>query len=187
MINFFLTYKPIFIILHAFAAAAGLGAVLVTDTLFLRFIKDNKISHKEFDTLGTISRWIWIAIIFLVITGFALYFSAPTEYLTKSKFVTKLIIFTVIVINGVLMHYVVMPVIKKLSFGGSLSEKTQRLSFIKKFAFASGGISLLSWVLVFLLGSLRSIPFSVGGALGMYVLGIVMVIIASQVVIQFRK
>jgi hypothetical protein len=85
------------------------------------------------------------------------------------------------------MHCVVMPVIKKLSFGGSLSEKTQKLSFIKKFAFASGGISFLSWVVVFLLGSLRAIPFSVGGALSIYMVGIVIVIIVSQIVIQLKK
>jgi hypothetical protein len=75
--EFFIEAKPIIIVLHALAAAVGLGAVVTTDTLFFKFLKDFRISRKEADTLDTISKIIWTAILLLLITGVLLYLSAP--------------------------------------------------------------------------------------------------------------
>lgn len=179
MIEFFVTYKSLFILLHALAAAGGLGAVFVTDVLFIHFLKDRVLTSKEFDTLKTISLFIWSMIVFLIITGIFLFLSAPDAYLVKSKFITKIIIFTVIILNGILLHVYITPKLKQLSFTEDLLD-TKKM-FFKRIAFASGGISFTSWFVVFLLGSVRSIPLKTGQAILWYTLLLVFVILGSQI------
>lgn len=178
MIEFFTTYKSVFIILHALAAAGGLGAVFVTDVLFIHFSKDRSISEKEFDTLKTISLFIWSMIVFLIVTGIFLFLSAPDVYMAKSKFMTKMIIFAVIVLNGILLHLHITPKLKNMSF---VLESTQKIPFMKRLAFASGGISFTSWLIVFLLGSVRSIPLSTSHAIFLYGIVLVFVVLGSQI------
>lgn len=169
MQEFFIEYKSIFVVVHAFAAAIGLGAVVVTDTLFFRFLKDFKISKSEDDVMTTISTVIWIIIGLLAVSGLVLYLSAPADYIIKSKFITKLVVFSVIVVNGIVLNIWLAPNLKKIVFGGEGVKKlSSKLQVLRKVAFASGVISITSWVVVFLLGSLRSIPLNTQTALLVY-------------------
>lgn len=181
MIDFFLNYKPIIIILHALAAAGGLGAVLITDTLFFQFLKDFKISTKEDETMRTISRVVWVVILFLFLTGLALFLSEPIGYLAKSKFIVKLVIFGMIILNGLLLNNVITPVLRCIPFGPSSVPLKPRIKFLRALAFASGAISMVSWISVFLLGSIRSIPVGVGTGLVIYGGLILVAIIGSQI------
>lgn len=178
MIDFFITYKPLFIFFHALGAAGALGAVFVIDVLFIHFLKDRVLTSKEFDTLKTISLFVWSMIIFLLITGIGLYLSAPDAYLAKSKFITKIIIFCVIVANGTLLHLYITPSLKNMSFVNDHTVK--HIAFIKRLAFASGGVSFVSWLSVFVLGSVRSIPYTVGQAIILYGVLILITVVGSQ-------
>lgn len=178
MTDFFITYKSLFILLHALGAAGALGAVFVTDVLFVHFLKDRVLTSKEFDTLKTISLFVWAMIIFLLITGIGLYLSAPDAYLVKSKFITKIIIFCVIVANGTLLHLYITPSLKNMSFVNDHTVK--HIAFIKRLAFASGGVSFVSWLTVFILGSVRAIPYAVTQALWLYIILIIITIVGSQ-------
>jgi hypothetical protein len=178
--EFFADHKHIFVVLHALAAAGGLGAVLITDTLFFKFLKDFKISPKENEVLKTISGAVWVIIALLFLTGLALYLSAPMDYLTKAKFVTKLVIFGVIVANGFLLNWVITPFLTKISFGPVTVEPTKKLRIMRRVAFASGAVSMVSWLAVFILGSIRSIPINAAQGLMVYVGLIVVVVAGSQ-------
>ncbi len=181
MIEFLLTHKPIIVILHALSAAVGLGAVIVTDTLFFQFLKDFKISAKEDETMRTISRVVWIIIFLLIVTGLALFLSEPMGYLAKSKFIVKLVIFSIIVLNGLLLNSVITPVLRKIPFGPRISPIKPRIRFLRSLAFASGGISIISWLSVFILGSVRSIPVGVWTGLVIYGSLVILAIIGSQI------
>ncbi len=187
--QFFLEAKPIVVVFHALAAAVGLGAVVTTDMLFFRFLKDFKISRKEADTLDTISKLIWAAIFVLFITGLMLYLSAPMDYSAKSKFVTKVIIYALIVLNGVALNKIISPYLIKLSFDSdsAFMNKNRRLRILRRIAFASGAFSMISWFTVFILGSIRSIPLNVGQALGVYTILILGGVIGSQIFALFLK
>jgi hypothetical protein len=187
--EFFTTIKPIVIILHALSAAVGLGAIVTTDALFFRFLKNYKISQKEADTLDTISKVIWGAIFLLFITGVALYVSAPLEYLAKSKFVAKLVIFVVIVANGIALNVVISPYLVKLSFNDDSRtlHRSIRMRILRRIAFASGGISMVSWFAIFILGSVRSIPVTTWQALLIYTGLVLCVVAGSQVFASLLK
>jgi hypothetical protein len=185
--EFFIQYKQIFVVLHALAAAAGLGSVVVTDTLFFRFLKDFKISQKEDDTLRAISKVVWVIIGIIFLTGLALYLSAPMDYLTKSKFITKLVIFGVIVANGLLLNYLITPKLRKIVFGPIAVEQSWHLRIFRRIAFASGALSLISWLCVFILGSIRSIPLTATKGLLVYVGICAVTILGSQIYATWVK
>lgn len=185
--EFFISHRPIYVFLHALFAAIGLGAVIVTDTLFFKFLKDFKINKKEDETLRTISGVVWVIIVLLFVTGAFLFLSSPEGYLIKSKFLAKLVVFVVIVINGAVLNWIITPHLRKIVFGPVVIEPSAKLRFIRRIAFASGGVSLLSWLVVFLLGSLRSIPFSLGEALGIYAALLIIVVSGSQLYASWLK
>lgn len=187
MIEFLITHKPIIVVLHAIAASAGLGAVIITDTLFFKFLKDFKISKTEHETLNAISSIVWVIIGIVFVTGLGLFLSEPGGYLMKSKFVTKMIIFVVIVANGVLLNLLISPHLRKISFGPTIDQPSWRLRMLRRVAFASGAVSMVSWFSVFILGSVRSIPWSAGEALLGYILLVAGAVIGSQIYGAYLK
>lgn len=180
--EFFIHAKPVFVLLHALAAAVGFGAVVVTDTLFFKFLKDFRISAKEKDVLDTVSRLIWAIIFILFVTGAALYLSAPLDYLAKSKFLVKLCVFAVVVINGCVLNMFISPYLVKLSFNEDAHEliHNPRMRVLRRIAFASGAVSMISWFVVFILGSIRSIPVSFPHGLLYYLALLTIAILGSQ-------
>lgn len=187
MTDFFIEHKTIFVILHAICAAIGLGAVVITDSLFFQYLKDFKISRKEEETMNTISKLVWVVIALLIITGTALFLSAPLDYLAKSKFIVKVVIFTVIVANGVLLNFWITPVLKRIVFGPVEKQPSLKMRLMRRIAFASGVVSMISWFTVFILGSVRSIPVTVGWGLIIYGGVIILGIIGSQVFATWMK
>lgn len=185
--EFLITYKPVIVVLHALAAAVGLGTVVVTDALFFRYLKDFKISKKEEETMTAISSVVWVAISVLFITGLALYLSAPLDYLAKSKFVVKVVVFAIIVINGLILNLWISPVLKKITFGPVEHQPAFKLRIMRRIAFASGVVSAISWFTVFILGSVRSIPLGVGDGLFWYAVLLLVGVLGSQSYASFMK
>lgn len=178
---FLLEYKMIIVILHALSAALGVGTVLVTDVFFMKFLKDYKISVSESDVLDTLSQIVWFALGMLILTGVALYIPTAAEYLAKTKFIAKVFIVGVIAVNGVLLNLLVAPKLVKISFGEESVDHPGELHHLRKMAFAFGGVSIVSWLATFVLGSVRSIPLSVGAILGIYILLVLAAVIGSQI------
>ncbi len=187
MIDIIIEHKTIFVILHAICAAVGLGAVVITDSLFFQYLKDFKISRKEEETMSTISKLVWVVIALLIITGTALFLSAPLDYLAKSKFIVKIIIFSVIVANGLLLNFWITPVLKKIVFGPVEKQPTFNIRFMRRVAFASGVVSMISWFAVFVLGSVRSIPVSIGWGTAIYSGILLLGILGSQFFATWMK
>lgn len=177
---FLLEYKTIIIVLHALAAALGVGTVLVTDVFFMKFLKDYRISHSESEILDTLSQIVWFALGLLILTGIALFLPTSTEYLEKSKFVAKVFIVGIIVVNGILLNLLIAPKLIKISFGEQAVDHPGELHHLRCMAYAFGGISIISWLATFILGSLRSLPFTSGQIISGYVIVVLCVVIGSQ-------
>jgi len=173
-----ISIKPWIVFFHAFSAAIGIGATLTGDYLLMSFLSDNKVSRLEstiFKTLSTLFPYILSCII---LTGVLLYGTNPDKYLASSKFITKMLAVTVILFNGYFLHKFVAPRLTKLDF------THHRHELIKRLAFASGSVSFASWTLSYLLGSLPSIPFTVGEGVALYFLGLGLAICGSQLMFE---
>lgn len=174
-------YKSVVVILHALVAALGVGGALITDVFFFKFLRDYRIAGEESDTLDTFSQIMWVALTGLVVTGFALFLTNTAGYLTSSKFLVKMIAVLVIGVNGGVLNLLIAPRIHEITFGGKHVHHEGELARLRKAAFATGAISISSWLLVFVLGSLRMIPYTVAEGLGLYALVLALAIAGSQV------
>jgi len=173
-------YKGLIVLFHAIAAAIGVGAVTITDVFFFRFLKDYRISHDEAATMHVLSNVIWFALGLLVLTGIGLFVPASGVLLLKSKFVMKMLLVLILIINGVVLNLVVHPRLVDMSFGESSVSHPGELHHLRRLAYALGGVSIVSWYAVFILGSLRDVPLSFGELFGIYAILIVGAIAASQ-------
>ncbi len=173
-------YKGLIVIIHSLAAAVGVGATTVTDVSFTRYLKDFRIDQIESKSMEMYSQIIWLALGVLIVTGIGLYLPSAEMLNESSKFLVKVIAVGVITLNGVLLNIFVTPRLTKMSFAAYKKELTPG-SRTRSIIFASGGVSIVSWYLVFILGSLRSIPLTFGLGLVGYAGLILAAIIGSQV------
>ncbi len=179
--QFLYEYKNIIVVLHALSAALGVGTVMVTDIFFMKFLQDQKISPGESEILDTLSQVVWFALGMLILTGVALFLPSSIAHLAKTKFIAKVVIVGVIVVNGILLNLLIAPKLIKISFGGESTDHPNELRHLRKMAFAFGAVSIVSWIATFILGSVRSLSLSVGQILGIYLAIILVAIIGSQI------
>ncbi len=180
LIPFLVEYRNLVVVLHVLAMALGLSAATFSDIFFFRFLKDYKVTNKESEVLDTFSQVIWLALGLIVMTGLALYLPESDTYNTSSKFLTKVSIISILIVNGAFLNLFVAPRFFALDF---LGPKTREGSFVRRLAFILGPISIVSWYSAFILGSLRAIPISYAYAMSVYLI-IVFLGICSGLIIE---
>lgn len=160
----------IFIIIHLFGVILGAGGAFVSDGIFFTSLKDKKISKDEFRILKTASNFIWGGLFLLVVSGIGL-FTQNVEALSSSvKFISKMTIVGILVLNGSVFHFIHLPFLKR-HIDEKLGSKTAPSSEkLVPFVLASGVISIVSWVAAVILGSLRSFPYTYTAFLSGYML-----------------
>lgn len=172
-------------ILHLFGAALGIGGATISDVLFFRFLKDFRISEWESEVLHALSQIIWFALAVLLLAGLALYLPEAGELNQSAKFLVKMIVVAVIIVNGALLNILIAPKLVKISFGKKHEHEAGELHHIRKIAFALGAISIVSWYSAFTLGALRKVPLEFSSLLLLYLLLIGVAIAASQIMERY--
>ena len=183
LIDLLREHKQIILIGHVFGATLGVGGASITDVLFFKFLKDLRISKGESDVMHTISQVIWFALALLILTGLGLYLPEIAKYGASSKFLLKMFVVLVVLVNGTFLNLLISPKLVKISFGERHEHREGELHSTRKLAFALGAISLTSWYATFILGMLRQLPFGLSISQGflVYFLVLAFAIITSQV------
>jgi len=96
----FSTIVPASTVVHVLAVVIGMGAALSADLLFHFFSKDKHFSFVELRTLGILSKTVWYSIIIIIVSGIFLFLSDTEKYLDSSKFLAKMTIMGILLING---------------------------------------------------------------------------------------
>lgn len=165
---------------HVFGVALGVGTATITDVFFFKFLKDFKISSWESGVMNTLSLVVWFAIIILVASGTLLYLEDVEKFNNSSKFLTKMIIVGVIIVNGTVLNLFVSPRLSKIAFHKKHDHHPGELHHIRKIAFALGAVSITSWYSAFILGMFHSVPLSFSVLLSVYITLLVVAIASSQ-------
>ncbi len=144
------------VFLHLVGLALGFGGALVSDVMFFSSIKDKRISKQELHFMQLGGRMVWIGLIILFLSGIGLVWFKPA-LLASSKFLLKMVVVTVIAINGAVFHLRHLPHLRdhvELPFHNSESflARSHLLTI-------SGAISVVSWFSAAFLGSLPGVPF----------------------------
>ncbi len=173
-------YRQPIVIFHAIGAALGLGGATVADILFFKFLKDFRIAEWEADVLKKLSQIIWFALAVLVITGIGLYLPNADILNQTPKFLVKVIIVGIIILNGAFLNLYISPRLVKISFGEKHPHEKGELKKERQLAFAMGAISIVSWYSAFILGMYDpNIGFQL--LLGIYLLIVAAAVLASQI------
>lgn len=177
-LQFFSEYKSFSVILHVFAVVVGMGTALVSDILFTVYIKDKKINSTENKTLETLSRIIWASLLCIVLSGLTIFLSDPLQYANSTKFLVKMSIVFIIILNGYLFWKVTHTSLAKINFTDT--DTTNKYVRIRRVSFALGAVSATSWLSVFVVASIQSFPFSFIVTLSVYAIIIIFAVALSQ-------
>jgi len=180
MFTFFQNIKPIILIIHAISAAVALGGTLVGDIFFFHFARNYTISAYEERILRILSGVLWFALVGLIISGVGLYLSAPDVYNESAKFISKMVLVIIVILNGIVLNVLVTPRLKMIAFDKEL-DREHHIAWLRQLAYASGFISLSTWLIIFILGSVATIPVTVGVFLLGYIIFEIIGIIGSQI------
>jgi hypothetical protein len=163
--EFFQNIKTPATILHVLGVVVGMGSALASDGLFSFFAKDKKLNKTEISTLSILSKIVFYSLILITVSGVAVFLSDPEKYMDSIKFMAKMSILAVLLINGFVLNKYVWPHLITKNFFTVRNERGMR-----KLAFACGAISVVSWLSVFVLGMLPSISISYGMIIAIYFL-----------------
>lgn len=162
-IEFFVENKTYFTIVHVLSVVVGMGSAIISDILFNFYSKDKKLDTTEKRSLELLSNTVWISLIGIILSGIAIFLSNPDGYLASAKFLTKMSIMGVLLINGLFLSFVISP---HFNDKGLLKFKNKRC--IRQLAFVGGAISISSWFIICILGVLKNIQLSVPRAMLLY-------------------
>jgi hypothetical protein len=166
--------------LHMFGFVLGFGGALISDIYFIRFIKDFKISDEELQILKGFSQIVWLGVAIIILSGLGLFLPDAESLLGSSKFLLKMLVVLVIVINGTFLNFLITPKLTSINFFDEAGKGYHPRS-IRRLAFALGAVSSVSWFSAFTLGVLRRSQFSLEQMLVLYVLALSFGVIGSQI------
>ena len=173
-IAFFANIKIPMTVVHVLSVVFGMGSALLSDVLFTFYSRDKKLSHHEIHTLGILSRIVWFSLVFIILSGIGLFLSDMAKYSSSVKFLGKMSIMAVLLVNGFVLDRFIWPHLGARSF-----LTTQKNASLRKIAFICGAISVLSWISVCVLGVLSSVSVTYHQLMALYA-GVLLVAIPDQ-------
>ncbi len=179
----FLDAKTIFIILHVFGAIIGAGGAFASDGMFFNSVRDGRISREELRFLRMGSRMVWTGLALLAASGLLLFLTEPLLYMSSSKFMAKITIVGVIILNGFIFHLIHLPRLR--AHAGTRFADSPAFIRNASFLMASGAISMVSWTATVILGVLRRTPYDYGFIVGAY--GLVLALAIACAMLMKRR
>lgn len=178
-ISHFEDSRRFYLMLHVFSVVLGMGAALISDYLFSAFASDFKINKFEHSTFRKLSKLVWVALYAIVFSGVGVFLSNIARYANSDKFLAKMTIVFVIIINGYLMKRVLEPHLHKLDFDDNF---TFHKITLRKKAFILGAVSGASWLSAFVLAMLKVLPYNYFQIISTYGLVVLGAILMAQVI-----
>lgn len=145
-------------ILHILGVVLGAGGAYVSDAMFLSAMRDGRLSATEMNFLHLGSRFVWLGLALLLISGLGIFLSDMETYLDSHKFLAKMTIVGLLAANGAVFHAWHIP---RLRRHVSLDLRRSR-EFIRfrPLLLASGALSFVSWTSALILGAWREVPYT---------------------------
>lgn len=172
--------KTIFTIFHIFGAVIGAGGAFASDLMFFLSVKDKRLSKVELAFMRIGSKMVWVGLGILALSGIVLFLHSPAQYMASSKFLAKMTIVAVIIMNGVVFHTIHLPRFHRHSdHHFPSSDEFVRTS---PYIMASGALSVLSWSWALILGSLHGLPYSYPVIITAYLITVGIAVSAALVI-----
>lgn len=164
---------------HAISAFLGIGAVLLTDLLFFKLMKNFRFSLEEIGKMKKLSNIIWVILTVLVLSGIYLTITGGLIY-ESPKFILKMTVVGIVIINGFFLNFYVTPKLHRISFHESHTDENDLPDKMRKIAMFAGAISFLSWGLAFTLGKMNVLPMALSSGIALYLGLIILIVIVAS-------
>jgi hypothetical protein len=175
----FIDAKTLFIILHIFGAILGAGSAFLTDAMYFTVVKDKIITDSELRFIKLGSTMVWGGIFLIIISGLLLFSLDPEVYLNSNKFLAKMTIVGILVINGLVFHFEHLRTCAEHIGEHLPSSKVWRSKSI--ILYASGAISVVSWISTIILGVFRGVPYNYSTIMLVYLLVLAVALLVAMV------
>jgi len=142
--------------LHLLGMVLGLGGTTIIDFMIFHFMRNYKISAPEAVIMHLISQIIIIGLIFLIISGVAIFLTDVDGYLASDRFMMKMTTLVVVILNGMVLNLYIAPYMEKISLRAPDLNKDR---MFKKVSFAVGAISMVSWYSAFFLAMVKDLSY----------------------------
>jgi len=139
-------------IMHLAGLTAGLGGALYSDFLMIMNGVLKRLNRRTLGEVKRLSRVVTYGLLLLWLSGAVLAYEislTKPEFLTNEKFWAKLVIVTVLTINGIFVHYVILNEAKRSIGKRLLIDSSIPMLIVLAL---SGSISFVSWMTPFILG-----------------------------------
>ncbi|HSJ68899.1 MAG TPA: hypothetical protein VK921_14540 [Anditalea sp.] len=142
--------------LHLLGMVLGLGGTTIIDFMIFHFMRNFKISSQEAVLMHLISQIIIVGLIFLIISGVAIFLTDVEGYMASGRFMMKMTTLVVVIINGTVLNLYIAPYMEKISLRAPDLNKDNTF---KKVSFAVGAISMVSWYSAFFLAMIKDLSY----------------------------
>jgi hypothetical protein len=164
-------------VVHVVAVVFGMGGALMSDVLFTFFSKDKKLNTTEISTLSILKDVVFYSLIIITLSGLVIFLSDIHKYANSAKFLAKMSILFVLIINGYVLDKYIWPHLLNKNFFTLKSERN-----IRRLAFVCGAVSVISWLSVCTIGVIDSLRMSYGLIIFLYMCVIIFGTIVSLMV-----
>ena len=158
MILGFITLKTIFLIAHLFGVAIGLGGAFASDLMFMHATGKRTIADCDVAFLALGGRIVMFGLALLILSGLGLFLLNVDGYMASTKFMAKMTIVGILIVNGIFMHVYHLPLLAR-SINIPLTQ-AKELQEKRRFLLISGAISFVSWCSALILGAFSAVPYS---------------------------
>ena len=150
-----------FTLLHILGVAFGLGIATGMDLLLVKnIITKRTLTESRYNVLEQLSKIVTWGLILLWISGIGFlwtYQQVSPEKLLNPKIWSKLMIVTILTVNGIFIHHFLLPKLKRC-----INKRVDQVCSYKEMAviFSSGAISMVSWYIPFIYGTVPQLNFA---------------------------
>lgn len=179
----FIDLKTFLTIFHLFGVALGAGGAIFSAVIFTKVMHDGRVTKDELDFIELASLLVSIGLGLLILSGASLFLTNPEGYLASSKFLAKMTIIAVLVVNGILIHSLHVPPLR--AHIGDFLPTVEGFKKRSIYMYAGGAVSMTSWGAALVLGVFRSIPYSYELIMSIYIAVLVVAISTALILRKF--
>jgi hypothetical protein len=136
-----MSWYSIITVLHVVSAAIGVGAAAANDSVFMGAIRNRRISHDQFVLIRKASDVLIGGLVILILTGVVL-MHLNVALWTMPHFQAKMTVVLILLINGIVFHARVIPMLKEYS---NITMPKQFITSQQWLLAITGSTSAVSW------------------------------------------
>jgi hypothetical protein len=153
------------VVAHVVGAAIGVGAATASDSVFLRAVRNRRVSSDQFLLVTSVSDVVLLGLAAVTLTGAGLLFFSP-DLIATPDFQAKMIVVGVLLLNGIAFHTSVIPFLEEHR---DVQMDDATLSAGRRALLAgSGTLSAVSWYGALVLGAMPEVDWPLPAFLAIY-------------------